>query len=117
MRDVRADTVSGSTCEGQGVTSPTCICCFAQRAVLRSLTRGTFCMSLNIKWLPVSALIVVAACGSPSLNSSNRTSVELAAGSPYGVVVDSTSVYWTGMGSDIGGEIIGTVMKVPLGGG
>ena len=74
-------------------------------------------MSLNIKCFFILALIIVAACGSSSPNSSNRTSIELASGSPYGIAVDSTSVYWTGMGSDIGGEIIGTVMKVPLGGG
>jgi hypothetical protein len=74
-------------------------------------------MPINMKCFLIAALIVFAACSSSSLNSNNRTSVELASGSPYGIVVDSTSVYWTGMGSDIGGEIIGTVMKVPLGGG
>ena len=74
-------------------------------------------MSMNIKWFLVPALTVVAACGSSSPNSSNRTSIELASGSPYGIGVDSTSVYWTSMGSDIAGAIIDTVMKVPLGGG
>ena len=68
---------------------------------------------MNMKWFPILALAVVAACGS----SSNRTSIELASGSPYGIAVDTTNVYWTNTGGGPAGTIINLVMKVPLGGG
>ena len=74
-------------------------------------------MSLNIKCFFIPALIIVAACGSSSPNSSSRTSIELASGSPYGIAVDSTNVYWTNMGGGPAGTIIDAVMKVPLSGG
>ena len=74
-------------------------------------------MSTNMKWFLVPALTAVAACGGLSPSSSNRTSIELASGSPYGIAVDTTNVYWTNTGGGPAGTIINLVMKVPLGGG
>ena len=72
---------------------------------------------MNMKWLLVPALAVVAACGRSSPSSIDRTSVELASGSPYGIAVDSTSAYWTNSGGGVATSGDDAVMKVPLGGG
>ena len=74
-------------------------------------------MSMSMKWFLVLALAVVPACGRSSPNSIDRTSIELASGSPYGIAVDTTSVYWTNLGGGPAGRVFDTVMKVPLGGG
>ncbi len=75
-------------------------------------------MSMNMKYFLVSAPAVVAACGGFPPNSSNRISIELASGSPYGVAVDSTSVYWTNMGGGPAGALgKNAVMKLPIDGG
>jgi hypothetical protein len=74
---------------------------------------------MSLGTAPATILVVCAlGCGSAggSASATSGPIKTLASGqsSPYGVAVDSTSVYWTNSGV---GTSDGAVMKVPIGGG